>query len=98
MTERFITMTALHFTSGDRLLGKGCAITTGSTMEEALQKGAVQMGTIHYTQESEELKGWFPAKLEQYPEMSLRLTGDRFALVGNRVQKSTSFRRLFGLG
>ncbi len=98
MTERYMTLTALHFTCDGQLMGKGCAITTGTSMEEALQNGAVQMGTIEYTKADGMQSGWFSAKLEQYPEMALRLTGNRFALVGNSTARKSVFRRIFGLG
>ena len=94
MKEKFLTLTALNFTSEGKLLGRGCAITAGATLEEAVLAGAVQMGAFHSA--VEELPSRCAAVLERCPGMTLTFAGSRFLLAG--VKAPASRKRLFRFG
>lgn len=46
MTQRNLTITALHFQQGGRLLGTGYTVTADSTLQEAVDAGIIQMGRL----------------------------------------------------
>ena len=94
MKEKFLTLTALRFTMDGRILGNGCAITPGLTVEESVESGAIQMGSFHPAAEA--AAGKYTASLEKRNGLSVTFAGGRFILA--EAGKASSPRRLCRFG